>query len=461
MRIVAFILGLFLLGVVPAAAQFDQASYAGTGAGSANAQTITLPNATQYSDLLGVLVKYIPGATNTAAATLAVSGNGGTLTGGPISFRKPSIGGLVALTGTELIIGQPVWIMYDGTYFDVLSVTSSTVTAANLANSAIGFMPVNSQLNAAVSANALTISLCSANSGSNTCINPSATSPVLIPFRDSTIAFGDPTIVPVTGALSFTIASGQTMGCVNNQMCRLWVLGFNNAGTVQLCAYNALIGTSVGPINEGVLQTSQSGTSGGSSAQLYYCNASAVTNKAVRILGYVEISESTAGTWATGPTYVQLFGPGVKKPGETVQRAFSPNSTSYASTTSYAPATNFSQAITPTSAANPIFIHAEANYQTTANDGSNAQIGRTSCSNLVGNNAVLSGSTAVIGMAPISAIDSPNTTSSVTYVLCLKAAVGGATSINNNTGNISSMSVEEIMGALEPANDDQPLRMVG
>jgi hypothetical protein len=457
MRIVAFILGLFLLGVVPAAAQFDQASYAGTGAGSANAQTITLPNATQYTDLLGVLVKYIPGATNTAAATLAVSGNGGALSGGPIAFRKPSGAGLIALTGNELITGQPVWIMYDGTYFDILSVTTSTVTAANLANSSLGFsVPVNLQLNASVGSNQLTIAV-KGNNGSD----PSATNPVIFSFRDTTIANGDPVIVTLSAALSFTIGSGDTMGCVSNQMCRLWVLAFNNAGTVQLCAFNALSGTSVAPINEGVLQTSQSGTSGGSSAQLYYCNASAVTNKAARILGYVEISESTAGTWATGPTYVQLFGPGVKKPGDVVQRIFSTNSTSYSATTSYAAATNFSQAITPTSAANPIFVHAEANYQTTANDGSNAQIGRTSCSNLVGNNAVLSGITAVIGMAPMSAIDSPNTTSSVTYVLCLKASVNGATALNNNAGNISSMSVEEIMGALEPANDDKPLRMVG
>ena len=456
-KVAAAIISLFVLAS-PAVAQFaDQATYAGTGAGSANAQTITLANATQYTDLIGVLIKYIPGATNTAAATLAVSGNGGALTGGPIAFRKPSGAGLIALTGNELITGQPVWIMYDGTFFDILSVTTSTVTAANLANSSLGFsVPINLQLNASVGSNQLTLAV-KGNNGSD----PSATNPVIFSFRDTTIANGDPVIVTLTAALSFTIGSGNTMGCVSNQMCRLWILGFNNAGTVQLCAFNALSGTSVAPINEGVLQTSQSGTSGGSSAQLYYCNASAVTNKAARILGYVEISESTAGTWATGPTYVQLFGPGVKKPGDVVQRLFSTNSTSYSATTSYAAATNFNQAITPTSAANPVFVHAEANYQTTANDGSNAQIGRTSCSNLVGNNAVLSGSTVVIGMAPVSAIDSPNTTSSVTYVLCLKASVNSATAFNNNVGNISSMSVEEIMGALDPANDDQPLRMVG
>ena len=456
-KVAAAIISLFVLAS-PAVAQFaDQATYAGTGAGSANAQTITLANATQYTDLIGVLIKYIPGATNTAAATLAVSGNGGALTGGPIAFRKPSGAGLIALTGNELITGQPVWIMYDGTFFDILSVTTSTVTAANLANSSLGFsVPINLQLNASVGSNQLTLAV-KGNNGSD----PSATNPVIFSFRDTTIANGDPVIVTLTAALSFTIGSGNTMGCVSNQMCRLWILGFNNAGTVQLCAFNALSGTSVAPINEGVLQTSQSGTSGGSSAQLYYCNASAVTNKAARILGYVEISESTAGTWATGPTYVPLFGPGVKKPGDVVQRLFSTNSTSYSATTSYAAATNFNQAITPTSAANPVFVHAEANYQTTANDGSNAQIGRTSCSNLVGNNAVLSGSTVVIGMAPVSAIDSPNTTSSVTYVLCLKASVNSATAFNNNVGNISSMSVEEIMGALDPANDDQPLRMVG
>jgi hypothetical protein len=458
-KIAGILLGLFLIAatVVPAAAQFDQASYAGTGTGT-NAQAITLPNATQYSDLLGVLIKYIPGGTNTGAATLAVSGNGGALTGGPIAFRKPSGAGLIALTGNELITGQPVWIMYDGTYFDILSVTTSTVTAANLANSSLGFsVPVNLQLNASVGSNQLTIAV-KGNNGSD----PSATNPVIFSFRDTTIASGDPVIVTLSAALSFTIGSGSTMGCVSNQMCRLWVLAFNNAGTVQLCAYNALSGFSVGPINEGVLQTSQSGTSGGSTAQLYYCNASAVTNKAARILGYVEISESTAGTWATGPTYVQLFGPGIKKPGDVVQRvAPTPNTTQTTLATTQTQL-GITATIVPTSAANIIDVTSNVNVLGGAGANGQLKISRGTGPSLFGESASFS-CAAQTCVVPVRGTDTPNTTSSTAYYV-FGISAGNNIVVNDAAATYapgSSIILQEIMSSLEPANDDQPLRKVG
>lgn len=455
----AFVALFFFATLVPAGAQFaDQATLATSVAGT-NTITATLPNISSVADIVGVLVKIIPANTNTGSATINFSSVGAE------TIYKPTGAGLVTLTGGELVAGQPALLMLiPGGDMVLLSVTSTTVGASNLANSALSAMalPTNMQISAGVSANQLSVSLCAINSGSNTCNNPSATSPLLVSFRDTTAANGDPVIISQQAALSFTILSTSNLGCVTATTCRLWVVGINNAGTMALCLFNALLGTTVAPINEAANQTSQSGTTGGASAQLYYCSTASVTGKAIRILGYIEATWVSGTGWSTTPSLVQIFGPGIKKPGDVVQRLFSTNSTQTSSTTSYAAATNFNQAIIPTSAANLIHSVAFANFQTTANDGSNLQLSRgTACSTLIGTNVVASGSAAVISDAALEAYDSPNTTSSVTYALCLKASVNAATSINGNTGNISSMTVEEIMSALEPANDDQPLRMVG
>ena len=370
---------IFFAMLVPAGAQFaDQATLATSVAGT-NTITATLPNISSVADIVGVLVKIIPANTNTGSATINFSSVGAE------TIYKPTGAGLVTLTGGELVAGQPALLMLiPGGDMVLLSVTSTTVGASNLANSALSAMslPVNMQINAAVSADQLTVSLCAINSGSNACNNPSATSPLLISFRDTTAANGDPVILSQQAGLSFTALSTSSFGCITATTCRLWVIGINNGGTLALCLFNALLGTTVAPINEAADQTSQTGTTGGASAQLCYCSASAVTGKAIRILGYIEATWVSGTGWSTTPSLVQIFGPGIKKPGDILQRIFSVNSTAYTgSNSSYSAATNFNQAIVPTSAANLIAVHAEANFQSTANDGSDIRISRgTSCS---------------------------------------------------------------------------------
>ena len=54
--------------IAPAIAQFaDQGTGPFTASGSTNAYVITVPNATTYNDLLGVLIKLIPNAANTGS----------------------------------------------------------------------------------------------------------------------------------------------------------------------------------------------------------------------------------------------------------------------------------------------------------------------------------------------------------------------------------------------------------
>lgn len=453
---VCFVGALPSADLSPARAQFaDQATDAGTGAGTANAQTITLANVSSYNDLVGVLVKFIPGATNSGATTLAVNG-----LATPPSLRKPTGSAMGAFTGGEFTVGQQVVVKLDASgFFNLISPTSLPINAAGLQTSAIGFNePVNLQINASVSANALTIALKGINGSDASAINP-----IPVAFRNVTIANGSPEIVSLQAALSFTINSTSTMGCVSGQMCRLWLLMINNGGTAALCAFNALSGTIVAPINEAALQTSASGTVGGNLAQTYYCSTSAVTAKAIRIIGYVDIQEATAGTWATGPTYIQLMGPSIKKPAERVQYVFKTGTT--AATTSSASAVlltgAITQAITPTSAANVIRGTLSGTIVQDVATSSFIQLGRAGPV-VIGNPAYFSGGNSQYSAISIGA-EVPNVTSTLTYGAYGSISGGHTLSFPPATTGVS-IELEEIMGALpEPANDDrsEAPRMVG
>lgn len=469
-------IALLVAGFAPAFAQFaDQATYAGTGAGSANAQTIALANVTSYADVTGVIIKYIPAATNTGAATLGITGVVGTL-----PLRKPSGAGVTALTGSEIVTGRPTYVMSDGTFFNLVSPTSLPIGAAQLQTSAASFgAPVNLQLNASVGSNQITVAI-KGNNGSD----PSATNPVIIPFRDATIANGDPVVLSLTSALSITVNSTNTLGCVSAQMCRLWVVAFNNGGSIAIGLFNALSGTNIAPINEAVLQSSASGTTGGSLAQTYYASTSSITSKAIRILGYIDIQEVTAGTWALGPTYVQLFGPGIKKPGDIVQisRVNSGGVVTIAQTSLIPNDNTIPQitegdewttlAVTPTSAANVLRVKSSLYISTDGNVASDtmaiALFQDATANALTASRSPINVSK--LGSLSLDYFAKSLTTSSTTFRIRYGSA-GNSNLTINGIGGVgtfggvlnSFIEVQEIMGSLpEPANNNwTPISAVG
>lgn len=122
-RFLAGIAAAWMLLAAPAAAQFaDQANVITSPAGTANAQTGTLVNATSYSDVTNVLLKFTPSITNTGDATLTLNSFAT-----PPHFRKATSSGLVVLTGNELVANVPVLIMFDGTFFDIMSANTATL----------------------------------------------------------------------------------------------------------------------------------------------------------------------------------------------------------------------------------------------------------------------------------------------------------------------------------------------
>ncbi len=88
--------------------------------GSANAQTVAATSPT-FSLAAGVTVQFVPGFTNTGAATLNVA-SGTTLN----VYRQTNVGP-VPLAGGEIVAGSVTRVVYDGTQYQLLLDSASTV----------------------------------------------------------------------------------------------------------------------------------------------------------------------------------------------------------------------------------------------------------------------------------------------------------------------------------------------
>jgi len=128
--------------------------------------------------------------------------------------------------------------------------------------------------------------------------------PTILDFRSSTLPSGTVTSIVVSAAISLTIPSTSTMGTTSAVQSRIVVLAINNAGTVELAAVNIAGGS---PLDETTLITTTAAVAAGNSATAYYSTAVA-TSVAYRVVGYIESTQTTAGTWVATPTTIQGMG---------------------------------------------------------------------------------------------------------------------------------------------------------
>lgn len=307
-----------------------------------------------------------------------------------------------------------------------------------------GWALSNCTLAASVGSNLLTVAL-----KDNVGNDPSAASPCNLNYRNQTSTTGSLTLVPQTTAISIsTNATGATLGTSANTAFRFWVVVFNNAATNVLALINCWDGSSILPLTENIAQSTTPISGSATSAGVFYTpNGITVNAKYFRILGYVEYTAglATPGTYASGPNFVQAFGPGIRKPGEAVQ--ILTNSTTTAGSTSSATfaalATGQSKAIIPTSAANPIRIFTQGTVVANVNANVGVQIARGST--LIGNPiAVNIGGSGQSQAMSILTYDFPNTTSSVTYQYQGKTGGGTMNYPAGATGSI--LEVQEIQG---------------
>jgi hypothetical protein len=440
-----------------------------TSTGSANAYVVAAPVPSGFSlTQVGTRVLFVPVANNTGASTLNVNG-----TGVQNILKITASGTLAALTGGELSSGQLTEAFWDGVEYEILpplavtagfaiSVTGGSLVAfvGCVEPTSIGFStPTNLKLSVTVASNNLTVAIKTGNQ-----VDPSPSNPVCIPFQD--ITSGTPVLTQITSAFSYSINSGSTMGCVSNVTCRIWIIGEIKSNIFHLALINASTGNQVFPIVEdNAGNTACNGCGTASTAGVFYSDTG-VGADATRILGFAEFTEATAGVWATPPGRVKLFGPGVKKPGDVVQVVYVSSTTNTSTTSASYVITSPSASIAPTSSPNLMEIIASGSMGTTASATGEAQIfastGAVACTAANGTRVAVAPN--AVGSEPTTLymFDQPGNTTVRNYVVCIKSLNAATIQWCDHVEAADvqcTLVIKEIMGSLEPANDNlEPLR---
>jgi hypothetical protein len=130
--------------------------------------------------------------------------------------------------------------------------------------------------------------------------------PTTLAFRSTTPTNGVSNVRSVGAAISVVVSFGSTLGTVNAKAARLVILAIDNAGTVELAVVN-LAGSNNLDETTLISTTAEGGAGAADSASIIYSNT-ARTLVPFRVVGFIDITEATAGTWTTAPTNVQGAG---------------------------------------------------------------------------------------------------------------------------------------------------------
>lgn len=145
-------------------------------------------------------------------------------------------------------------------------------------------------IGASVASNALTVTL----------------DPMYLNFRSATLASGAIQNINIPSTLSMTVSSGSTLGTVNGVLSTIVVLAINNGGTIELAVTN--LAGSLNLDETGLISTTAEGGAGAADSVNVIYSTTARSNVPYRVVGFVQLTQATAGTWATAPSKVQGVG---------------------------------------------------------------------------------------------------------------------------------------------------------
>ena len=249
-----------------------------TGAGSVNAYTATVVSPRVAPDTLvdGMGIRWVAPSTNTTASTLNAFGSG------VVNIRL--VGGVTAIAAGDIVIGQEVETVYRTSPSAHWEITNPRVSGGIVLTDKI--QPIT----ASVAANALTLKL-------------NATT---LDFRSSTLTSGTVNTRTIASPISLVISSGSTLGTVSAVQSRIAVIAIDNNGTIELAAVNLAGGTLLD--ETGLISTTAEGGAGAADSATVIYSTTARSSVAYRVVGYVESTQATAGTWATAPSTIQGTG---------------------------------------------------------------------------------------------------------------------------------------------------------
>jgi hypothetical protein len=167
----------------------------------------------------------------------------------------------------------------------ITGTTASSWSFAFESSSNIPYKQIQS-ISASIAGNAMTIS---------------ATA-LALDFRNTTLGSGTVTTVSGTPA-NLVISSGSTLGTVNAIASRIVVIAINNAGTIELAAVN-ISGGFILDESTLISTTAEGGIGAADSATVIY-STTARTSVAYRVIGYIDSTQATAGSWASAPSTIQ------------------------------------------------------------------------------------------------------------------------------------------------------------
>lgn len=155
---------------------------------------------------------------------------------------------------------------------------------------------INYSITATVSANALTIDL--KDKAGNA---PSASSPVMISYRNATSGTGTYTVVSTTAAITaLVVSAGSTLGTTTGVVENVYVYAINNSGSTELAV-------STGLYDEGeIVSTTAEGGAGAADSSAVMYSTTARSNVPCRLIARLKIV-NTATNWTANPSVISLL----------------------------------------------------------------------------------------------------------------------------------------------------------
>lgn len=268
-----------VIGNVPKYANFTSDYYSGNGV----TVTFTLSNPAGSANSVLVIVDGVKQFAN------SYSLNGAVLT----LSEAPATGSTIEVIalGLQGIVNSPA----DGSVTTAKivdgNVTTSKILDANVTLAKLEDVAKTSKIqpvNATVATNTMTITL----------------APTVLDTRSTTLGSGAVTTVSNATSISLVVPNLATLGSVNAVQSRYPVIAMNNSGTLELAIVNIAGGNDLS--ETGLISTTA--ISATSTASNVFYSTTARTNVAYRVVGYIESTQATAGTWATAPSTVQGAG---------------------------------------------------------------------------------------------------------------------------------------------------------